>query len=164
MDEPRCCEILGKLLRVGLSVALCDITTDIGIAAFACFIVPRDDTTMWHCSVAAGYGCHPTRHIALIRAVTEAAQSRLTVISGLRDDFRHEAYDEMLDPDLVRIIRDPVYEIHPLHDALVTFLTRTVKLLRLMSSGNWNASRTLASAEWSWSILQNQSSRCRLSA
>ena len=60
VDEPRCCEILGKLLRAGLSVALWDITTDIGIAAFACYILPRDDTTMWHCSVAAGYGCHAT--------------------------------------------------------------------------------------------------------
>ena len=88
VDDPICQEILGKLERAGLSVAVWDITSDIEIAAFACFIVPRDDSAMWHCSVASGYGCHPARQVALLRALTEAAQARLTVISGLRDDFR----------------------------------------------------------------------------
>jgi ribosomal protein S12 methylthiotransferase accessory factor len=37
--------------------------------------------------VAKGTGCHPAREIALLRALTEAAQSRLTVISGSRDDL-----------------------------------------------------------------------------
>jgi ribosomal protein S12 methylthiotransferase accessory factor len=140
VDEPRCSEILGKLLGAGLSVALWDITSDIGIAAFACFIVPRDDTTMWHCSVAAGYGCHPTRHIALIRAATEAAQSRLTVISGLRDDFRHEAYDEMLDPDLVRLIRDRVINSTP---------TR-----RFGNVPNWDGETFEADVEWELECLK----------
>src|SRR5207302_10747070 len=43
--------------------------------------------------------------IALARAVTEAAQARLTVISGLRDDFRRDSYDRWLDPDVVRAMR-----------------------------------------------------------
>jgi YcaO-like protein with predicted kinase domain len=105
VDEPICQEILGKLERAGLSVAVWDITSDIEIAAFACFIVPRDDSAMWHCAAAAGYGCHPVRQVALVRALTEAAQSRLTVISGLRDDFWHDAYDQLLDPDLVKAMR-----------------------------------------------------------
>jgi len=37
--------------------------------------------------VAAGWGCHLSPSIALLRAVTEAAQSRLTYISGARDDI-----------------------------------------------------------------------------
>jgi ribosomal protein S12 methylthiotransferase accessory factor len=37
--------------------------------------------------------------------VTEAAQSRLTAISGARDDFLPEKYEERLKPDL-RIFRD----------------------------------------------------------
>lgn len=105
VDDPICQEILGKLERAGLSVAVWDITTDLEIAAFACLIVPRDDSTLWHCMVAMGYGCHPARQVAFARAATEAAQSRLTVISGSRDDFRHDAYDQWLDPDLVRAIR-----------------------------------------------------------
>ncbi|MCW8382387.1 YcaO-like family protein [Streptomyces justiciae] len=35
----------------------------------------------------AGTGCHSDAHIALSRAITEAAQSRLTSISGTRDDL-----------------------------------------------------------------------------
>ena len=88
----------GSLSGAGLSVAVWDITSDIEIAAFACFIVPRDDSAMWHCAVA-GLWFHPARQVASLRALTEAAQARLTVISGLRDDFRHDAYDQLLDPD-----------------------------------------------------------------
>jgi len=33
-----------------------------------------------------GFGAHLSRQIALCRALTEAAQSRLTIISGSRDD------------------------------------------------------------------------------
>jgi ribosomal protein S12 methylthiotransferase accessory factor len=105
VDDPICQDILEKLEHAGLFVAVWDITSDIEIAAFACFIVPRDDSAMWHCMVATGHGCHPVRQVALARALTEAAQARLTVISGLRDDFRHDAYDQWLDLDSVRAMR-----------------------------------------------------------
>ncbi len=102
VDDPICQNILAKLARAGLYVAVWDITGDIAIAAFACLIVPRDESAMWHCMVSTGYGCHPARDVALLRALTEAAQTRLTVISGARDDFRHDAYDQWLDSDLIR--------------------------------------------------------------
>jgi ribosomal protein S12 methylthiotransferase accessory factor len=35
----------------------------------------------------AGYGCHPHRSVAFVRAVAEAAQSRLSFIHGGRDDL-----------------------------------------------------------------------------
>jgi len=101
VDDPICQDVLGKLQRAGLSVGVWDITSDIKLAAFACRIVPRDDNTMWHCAISTGYGCHPTREVALLRALTEAAQARLTIISGLRDDFRRDAYEQWLDPDVV---------------------------------------------------------------
>jgi len=105
VDDAICQEILAKLDRAGLGVAVWDITSDIKIAAFACLIVPQDDNAVWHCAAAAGYGCHPAREIALVRALTEAAQARLTVISGLRDDFRGDTYEQLLDPDVVRTVR-----------------------------------------------------------
>ena len=106
VDDPICQEILRKLERAGLSVAVWDITSDIGIATFACHIVPRDDNALWHRAVASGFGCHPVREIALIRALTEAAQSRLTLISGLRDDFQRDTYEELLDPEVIGAARD----------------------------------------------------------
>ena len=36
---------------------------------------------------AFGAGCHPDTAVALTRAITEAAQSRLTAIAGSRDDL-----------------------------------------------------------------------------
>jgi YcaO-like protein with predicted kinase domain len=105
VDDAICQDVLGKLERAGLTVAAWDITSDIKIAAFACLVVPKEDNAMWHVAVAAGYGCHPAREIALLRALTEAAQVRLTIIAGLRDDFGIDAYEQMLNPDLVKTVR-----------------------------------------------------------
>ena len=40
-----------------------------------------------------GNGCHPAREVALLRALTEAAQARTTYISGTRDDFPVDAWE-----------------------------------------------------------------------
>jgi len=116
VDDLMCQSVLKKFERAGLSVAVWDITTDIKIAAFVCLLIPQDDNSMWHCAVSAGYGCHPTREIALLRALTEAAQTRLTVISGLRDDFRSETYEELLDPHVIELTRDQVMRSEPRDD------------------------------------------------
>lgn len=108
VNDRICQQLLRALERAGLSVAVWEITSDIGIAVFACLIVPRDDRAMWHSSVAMGHGCHPAREVALARALTEAAQARLTVISGLRDDFRAEAYEQLLNSDLVRAVQNRI--------------------------------------------------------
>ncbi|HYN38510.1 MAG TPA: YcaO-like family protein, partial [Rhodospirillales bacterium] len=39
-----------------------------------------------------GAGCHPDRGIALLRALTEAAQARTTFIAGSRDDMGWDLY------------------------------------------------------------------------
>jgi YcaO-like protein with predicted kinase domain len=108
VDDPICRETVAKFDRAGLSIAVWDITSDIKIATFACLAFPRDDTSIWHRSMSAGYGCHPAREIALLRALTEAAQTRLTVISGLRDDFRADTYDQVLDPDVIKSSREEI--------------------------------------------------------
>lgn len=46
-----------------------------------------DNTDDAPLAVCAGYGLHPIRSIAAVRAMTEAAQSRLTAIHGGRDDL-----------------------------------------------------------------------------
>ena len=40
--------------------------------------------------LTAGYGCHVVREIALVRAITEAVQSRLSWIHGGRDDLAED--------------------------------------------------------------------------
>jgi ribosomal protein S12 methylthiotransferase accessory factor len=46
---------------------------------------------------AIGGGCHPDRAVALSRALTEAAQSRLTLIAGSRDDCPPAYYRRIRD-------------------------------------------------------------------
>ncbi len=106
VDDALCQEIVRKFESAGLSVAVWDTTSDIGIAAFACCVLPREEGAMWHQSVDWGYGCHLDRRVALLRALTEAAQTRLTLIAGLRDDFGRETYEQLLDPDVIRSIRE----------------------------------------------------------
>ncbi len=53
-----------------------------------------------------GAGCHFDRDVALIRALTEAAQSRLTYIVGARDDLDHELYAEPRVPLLFEDLLD----------------------------------------------------------
>src|SRR5438093_6424733 len=53
----------------------------------------------------AGMGCHPARQIALLRALTEAAQSRLTAIAGSRDDIHRGDYEHYRNVDLLRLNR-----------------------------------------------------------
>jgi ribosomal protein S12 methylthiotransferase accessory factor len=44
-------------------------------------------------------GCHPERNIALSRALTEAAQTRLTMIIGSRDDAGRSLYARAADAE-----------------------------------------------------------------
>jgi YcaO-like protein with predicted kinase domain len=72
VDDAACRDVLGRFDDAGISVGIWDMTTNIGIPAFLCLIA-RAST--W--SRAEGMGCHPDRAIALLRALTEAAQMRL---------------------------------------------------------------------------------------
>jgi YcaO-like protein with predicted kinase domain len=93
-----CRELLRRYDRAGVVVAVWDITSEIGLAAFICLIAERSEDPLRRLYAAEGSGCHPVRHIALSRALTEAAQSRLTVISGARDDMPREGYIRYRDP------------------------------------------------------------------
>ena len=86
VEDPGCGEALGRLDRAGMSVAIWDMTSDIGIPAFICRIAERRQPPVVTTDDAEGMGCHPDRNVALLRALTEAAQSRLGFISGARDD------------------------------------------------------------------------------
>lgn len=89
VDDAECLAVLGLFRRAQIDVAIWDVTTDIGVPAFQCFVADRMDE-MGH--VGVGAGCHPTRRIALRRATTEAAQVRTTYIVGSREDIRHSDY------------------------------------------------------------------------
>ncbi|ASR09552.1 hypothetical protein CHY08_00005 [Rhizobium leguminosarum bv. viciae] len=55
--------------------------------------------------VTGGTGAHPSPVRAAIRAVTEAVQSRMTYISGARDDISPACWPERRSPRSPRIFR-----------------------------------------------------------
>jgi len=67
-----------------VEVAAWDVTGPNGVPAYLATLTERDS---WRALGSfAGSGCHPVATVALARALTEAAQTRLTVITGSRDD------------------------------------------------------------------------------
>jgi len=82
--------LIGKFQDAGIRLVLKEITSDLGIAAF--FAVCDDPETQNPVLLCGGYGCHPNREIAAIRAITEVAQSRCTFISGSREDLVDDDY------------------------------------------------------------------------
>ena len=68
------------LRRAELEVAVWDMTTDVGVPAFQCLLADRSGE-IGH--IGQGAGCHPAREVALLRALTEAVQVRMTYIVGL---------------------------------------------------------------------------------
>jgi ribosomal protein S12 methylthiotransferase accessory factor len=80
--DPSCREMIERFRAAGLKLAVHDLTWDAGLPVLEADAVAPDVASTWR-----GSGCHPSPAVALSRALTEAAQSRLTFISGARDDL-----------------------------------------------------------------------------
>jgi ribosomal protein S12 methylthiotransferase accessory factor len=92
IDDPACRWLLDRFEAADLAVGVWETTTDVGVASYFAWIMERSDGVGGAARSAVGQGCHLTPAIALSRALTEAAQHRLTVISGARDDLGEEEY------------------------------------------------------------------------
>ena len=113
--DPELAALAAKIEAAGLRLRLFDISTDVAIpVCFATISPPPDgDPARWrHFDLQSGSGCHPDPARAAIRAVTEAAQSRLTAISGARDDFDPGDYRACIALDLL-----PFAQAEPAADA-----------------------------------------------
>jgi ribosomal protein S12 methylthiotransferase accessory factor len=89
--------------RSGFRLRLFDITSDIGVPVMFSVVAPKLEgrEQYWkHFDLSAGMGAHPSPARAAIRALTEAAQSRVTSITGARDDFDPNLYGARLKADL----------------------------------------------------------------
>jgi ribosomal protein S12 methylthiotransferase accessory factor len=99
VDDPACRSLLDAFAAAGLAVGVWETTSDVGVAAYFAWIMELESGFGGAARSAVGQGCHLMPEIALSRALTEAAQARLTVISGARDDLGEEEYaapdDEM---------------------------------------------------------------------
>lgn len=119
IDDPDCRALLTKYDKAGIAVRLWNVTTEIGIAAFICDIRDPSEGDPRQLRRFHGAGCHPDRTIALTRALTEAAQTRLTYIAGIRDDLLPAEYEEPPTADIVDALLDALRQEsapHPLQE------------------------------------------------
>lgn len=113
VDDAACREVIGRFEQAGVDAHVWETTTEIGVPAFSCTIVDRDPSPARPVGPMGGMGCHPSRGIALLRALTEAAQSRLTLITGSRDDVRHSPTGTLGDLEAARRFQAWVREAPP---------------------------------------------------
>ena len=74
-----------------IDVAVWDVTSDSGVPAFVALIHDRTGETG---ADELGGGAHVSAEVALVRALTEAAQARGTFIAGAREDITDPDYTD----------------------------------------------------------------------
>lgn len=79
--------VLERCAEAGLMVVCHDVTSDMGVPVVRAEVLDANPTPA-SLPPSPGYGCHPHVEVAMLRAVTEAIQTRLVHASGGRDDLR----------------------------------------------------------------------------
>jgi ribosomal protein S12 methylthiotransferase accessory factor len=133
VEAPMLRRLLDQFADAGNSVYIWDMTSDIGIPVYYCSI--KEANPFGSIQTFAGSGCHLSKEIALSRALTEAAQSRLTFISGSRDDLFPDLYEPAVQDAPDAAATSPTLDFRTRRSPLLgaTFaedLTTTLDLLR----------------------------------
>ena len=106
VDDADCRLLLDQYAAAGITVRLWNATTDLDVASFLCQIRDPSPGDPERLRRFVGAGCHPDRAVALSRALTEAAQARLTYIAGIRDDLLPAHYREPENADIADALFD----------------------------------------------------------
>jgi YcaO-like protein with predicted kinase domain len=96
LPYPLVLDLQARFRAAGLRALVRDCTKDTGVPVF---VAQLSDDHAQGFGVFGGWGAHLDPEIALVRALTEAAQSRVIYISGSRDDIfrldeRQARYDD----------------------------------------------------------------------
>ena len=95
-------ELLARFTMNGVEIHLKDLTSDIGVPTFGA--ASDDIETRDPILLTMGMGSHLSPEIAVVRALTEVAQSRLTQIHGAREDTVNAKARQRLGYDRVKRI------------------------------------------------------------
>lgn len=87
-DSPLIQELIEKFEKAGINLLVKETSSEFGAPSF--FAASDDPNTENPILLCRGSGTHLNAEIAVIRAVTETAQSRCTIISGSREDLTEE--------------------------------------------------------------------------
>lgn len=104
-------DLASRVFEAGAHLECWDMTSDIGVPAFRATIydtgtLGEPEAQPWISRPQAGFGCHLNPQIAISRAITEAAQSRLVLIAASRDDLFPHHYDPPSGGNIGRLLAD----------------------------------------------------------
>ena len=103
--DPVCLALIEQVTRTGARIFVWDLEGPIPTAGAAIMEDPREPA--WRAlGFYQGFGAHLAPEVAVARAITEAAQTRLTYIAGARDDFFGFDYAKATDPELLADLWD----------------------------------------------------------
>ena len=108
LDAPVLSGLVEMVESAGSSLYLILLPSSIPVYSFWSVIVD-ESSPMPVGSFNIGLGCHPNPLVAAVRAITEAAQSRLIYIHGNREDIRHKSVfssDYHIPSSVFRFFRD----------------------------------------------------------
>lgn len=102
VDDPVAARLLDQFAGAGVDVAVWDVTSDLGVPTYRVVVTDRQyDQHLNPKGSSFGAGCSPDPRVAVRRALTEAAQSRVTAIAGARDDLTRARYRSFQHPAAV---------------------------------------------------------------
>jgi ribosomal protein S12 methylthiotransferase accessory factor len=107
LDNPVVDGLLAMTTAAGFGVVTLDMTSDLGVPAVLAYLYPSggDMPGLRYIDVTLGSGAHFNVAKATVRALTEAVQSRLTLISGARDDVDPQLFSVPLHPMIASDLR-----------------------------------------------------------
>jgi ribosomal protein S12 methylthiotransferase accessory factor len=106
VDDPGCAAMVAQLRAAGVTFEIGHLPSRYGVPCFGTWIWSADFPV-----TSLGFGAHSAPEVALSRALTEAAQSRLTAITGSREDL----------PPVYQQVRDGAGDRPPVRPATVTW-------------------------------------------
>jgi YcaO-like protein with predicted kinase domain len=102
IDDPMCQALIARVVAAGARLFVWDLTTEVGVPVVGAAIMVDPGEPAWRAlGMYQGFGAHLVPEVAIARAITEAAQTRLTYIAGGRDDFFPADYARATDPALL---------------------------------------------------------------
>jgi YcaO-like protein with predicted kinase domain len=101
IPDPICRGLIDRIVASGARIFVWDLGAT-ELTAIGCAIVEDPHEPSWReLGCYQGFGAHLVPEVAIARALTEAAQTRLTYIAGARDDFFPADYARATDREVL---------------------------------------------------------------
>jgi ribosomal protein S12 methylthiotransferase accessory factor len=89
--------VADRVRSAGFAIGLWEASCGKGMPTVWCHVMEADDRPSLAPLPAEGFGCHPDAGTAVLKAIVEACQARLSAISGAREDLTRRIYPRVHD-------------------------------------------------------------------